>query len=197
MKKTKKPTKFVPKATPKAAPKGTHPAGPKTPKKVKDVNEGLGTVRIPLSDAEIAARGIKLARKLNEREVEVAAQSSAKKLMTARLTDIDDEVHRLSTAINEKIEERPAPGLFEDKAVGEDTMAKIPDEADEAEKGYPKCERKGCGHKFSEHEKVTVAGATPGQTICKRNGTTLACRCESYKAEPKAETTEKQAEVPQ
>jgi len=144
---------------------------------------------VPLSEAEIAARGLKLARKLNEREIEVAAQQSAKKLMAARLTDIDAEVHRLQTAIREKIEEQPAPGLFEDKAVGENTMAKMLDAADDPENGYPACERKECGHKFSEHEAVVVTGATH-RTVCKRNGTFLACKCVAYLSEPKAVSEE-------
>lgn len=122
-------------------------AGPSTPKKPRSLDQGIGTVRVPLTDADIAARGLKLARKLNEREIEVAAQASAKKLMSGRLADIDDEIHQLQTAMREKIEEQPAPGLFgdeppagplDDKAIGEDTMARMLDDLDAGKSDEPK-----------------------------------------------------------
>jgi hypothetical protein len=177
-------------ATPKAA--KAKPAGPTVLRKPKPVDEGNGTSFVPLTEAEIAAMGMKLARKLHDRESELRDQADTKKGMADRLSEIDTGIYRMQTAMREKREERPSPGLFDkldkhkEKPLAKDTMKKAEPAKDDPEQGFPKCVRPKCGHRYTEHEKVTVAGATPGQTICKRNGTPLACACAAYSvtAEP-------------
>ena len=105
-------------------------AGPSSVKKPKPIDEGNGTMFVPLSDAECAKLGMTLAKKLHAREEEIRDQADTKKAMNERTSALDAEIHRLQTSIREKREERPAPGLFDklnthkEKPLAKDTMVK-------------------------------------------------------------------------